>query len=573
MMNLSMIRVASRLENQFDKIIDLSDIKTPSENGLPSEFYTRSIAALSVIMRCGVESEIAAKSVTDGYHDMGIDAVYDDNIQKKLIVVQSKWRGDGNGGISQDEANAFTEGIRRILNFDFDGCNKKIKSKEQDIISALKDMDYQIEMIYCHTGNQDIGDYALRPILDLLKKVNEDEFTEMLVFKEIKLNDIYEYLAKGQNYDYISINDVLLSNWGVIDEPYKAYYGVIPASALGEWYKEYGNRLFAKNIRYYKGSTEVNQGIKTTLRTSPDMFFYYNNGIKILCHKIVRKAPYSTDRITGLFSLEGVSLVNGAQTTGAIGTAFDEMPEFVSQAKVLVQLIDLGETEEAQATQITRLSNTQNRIDGKDFAALDPEQDRIKTELSFEGIRYLYKSGAVVEDPVQQVSFDEAIIAQACFQDELSIVALVKRNIGALTEDINKAPYKILFNGSTNSFSLYNSVQVLRAVEQFISQNEISATGRKRLVLVHGNRFILHLAICYIKQHAEYSQRVLEKEYIYSNINSLCVDYWEHAFNAMEAFYPDAYPAHVFKNIGRLKDIQSSISGLQQKNTITADNQ
>lgn len=124
-------------------------------------------------------------------------------------------------------------------------------------------------------------------------------------------------------------------------------------------------------------------------------------------------------------------------------------------------MIDLGDSDEAQATQITKLSNTQNRIDGKDFASLDPNQERLRMELSFAGIKYLYKSGSKLDDPEHQITLDETIISQACLSEDLSIVALAKGNIGALTENIAKAPYKLLFNGGTNSFSVYNGVQVL----------------------------------------------------------------------------------------------------------------
>lgn len=88
--------------------------------------------------------------------------------------------------------------------------------------------------------------------------------------------------------------------------------------------------------------------------------------------KITRKLLHGTTREMGLFVLEGVSLVNGAQTTGTIGTLFAESPEILTTANVLVQIIDLGDSDETQATQITKLSNTQNRIDGKDFASLIP---------------------------------------------------------------------------------------------------------------------------------------------------------------------------------------------------------
>ena len=127
--------------------------------------------------------------------------------------------------------------------------------------------------------------------------------------------------------------------------------------------------------------------------------------------KITRKALHGTTREMGLFVLEGVSLVNGAQTTGTIGTIFAESPEILTSANVLIQMIDLGDSDEAQAAQITKLSNTQNRIDGKDFAALDRNQERLRMELSFAGIQYLYKSGAKLDDLEHQITLDETIIA------------------------------------------------------------------------------------------------------------------------------------------------------------------
>lgn len=551
--NLRMLRIQPKIEELFRGKIDLTDVKNPNDR--EDKFYTRSLAALAVVMRCGIDYDIAAQSVTDGYHDMGIDAVYNDAPQKKLLLVQSKWRKDGTGGISLDEANTFTTGIKRILNFDFSGCNEKLAAKQQEITAAICDMDYQIEVVYCHTGNEAMNTYAQRPFTELLSQVNEDDSADLLVLVENKLQDIYEYLANGQNGDDIVLDDVLLTNWGSIDTPFKAYYGTIPVSAIGEWYTQYGNRLFAKNIRYYKGSTEVNQGIKDVLKTQPEKFFYYNNGIKILCKQITKKAAYSTGKDIGLFVLEGVSLVNGAQTTGAIGAVFAENPEAIASAHVLVQMIDLGDAGDEQATQITKLSNTQNRIDGKDFASLDPQQDRLRKELSLAGFQYLYKAGSKIEDPHHQISLDETIVSQACSLPDLSIVALTKRNIGALTENIDKVPYKLLFNGGTNSFSLYNGVQVLRAVDYCIKQNEVGCSGRKRLVLVHGNRFLLHLMFEQIQVIDGYNTQYLDYPIISNFVDANFQSCWNKVFNAMEEKFPDAYPAHIFKNVSRLKQL------------------
>lgn len=561
--NLKITRIQGKLDVSFQNKIDMSDVKL--QINTPPEFYSRSIAALSLIMKCGIDEDVAGKSVTDGYHDMGIDAIYNDSNQKKLIIVQSKWRSDGSGGISQEEIGTFITGVKRIINFDFNGCNKKIQSKVQDITSALKDMDYQIEMVFCHTGSQSLSQYLLRPIEELRSRVNDGGNTELLIFSEIKIQDIYEYLATSQNNDNIVLDDLLLSSWGAIDTPLKAFYGTIPASAVGEWYKMYGNRLFAKNIRYYKGSTEVNQGIKDTLKTDPAHFFYYNNGIKILCKKITRKAAHSTDNSTGLFVLEGVSLVNGAQTAGAIGSIFSEAPETLSGAKVFVQMIDIGEHGEAQSSQITKLSNTQNRIDAKDFASLDPQQERLRMELSLDGIQYLYKSGADISDKSRQISLDEAIISQACLAKDLSIVSLVKRNIGALTENIEKPPYKTLFNSGTNSYALYNGVLIFRIVDSFIKEKEPNEVGRKRLTLVHGNRFILHNVILKFTQACgdKFYTGLLKDAEIRETIYALSDEYLNKTYLSMENLFSDAYPANIFKNTGRLKEIYADMEDTQ----------
>lgn len=558
MPNLNLIRVQTKLDELFQGKIDLSDVTNPDE--IENKFYTRALAAIAVVMCSGVDYELAAKSVTDDYHDMGIDAIYNDTVQKKLVLVQSKWRKDGTGSVSQEEAHTFAEGINRIINLELSGCNKKIAAKQSEIDAAIRDMDYQIESIFCHTGSQGMSTYALRPIDDLLGKANITGANELLTFSEVKLQEIYEFLANGQNGDNITLNDVVLTNWGMVDTPFKAYYGSISVSAIGEWYNQYGNRLFAKNIRYYKGSTEVNQGIKDVLKNEPDNFFYYNNGIKLLCKKITRKALHGTTREMGLFVLEGVSLVNGAQTTGTIGTIFAESPEILTSANVLIQMIDLGDSDEAQAAQITKLSNTQNRIDGKDFVALDRNQERLRMELSFAGIQYLYKSGAKLDDLEHQITLDETIIAQACLSAELSIVALAKGNIGALTENIEKPPYKSLFNSGTNSFSLYNGVQVLRTVDRLLKQHEATSTGRKRLVLVHGNRFLLHLILGKIKATDGFGTKYLSNECIATLVNEHFQTQWDSVFDAMEAKFPDAYPSYLFRNVGKLKELVEAIA-------------
>lgn len=554
MQNLKIIRIKQNMLRLFEGKIDLQDV---TDKNMDDIFITRSLAAFALVMVCGLEYGVAAKHITDGYHDIGIDAIYVDAVQKKIVLIQSKWRKNGNGGISKSESSSFISGVNRVINLSFDGCNSKILAKKEEISKALFDTDYQIEMVFCHTGNQKIQKYAMEPIDRLLKSTN-DAAVELVRFVEITQQSIYAYLVNGGDSNVV-IDDVCLSNWGKINEPFNSYYGVIPALAIGEWYANYGNRLFEKNIRYYKGSTDVNVGIKDILTYQPEKFFYFNNGIKLLCKKITRKAIHSTDRDMGVFKLEGVSLVNGAQTTGVIGSIYLESQELLERAKIFIQIIDISAMEDEYVTKITKFSNTQNRIEMKDFVSLDPEQERIRMELSLAGIQYLYKSGDLVTDSEKQISLDEAIVSQACSLSDLSIVALVKRNVGALTEDINKMPYKLLFNGQTNSFSLYNGVVVLRLVEQSIKKYELSTFGRKKLVLVHGNRFLLHLVLQKIKLIEGYETEYLKSSDLENQVDNLFKEYSEKVFCAMEDEFKEAYPAYLFKNIGKLRKIYEAM--------------
>ena len=554
--NINMIRIATKLNELFKDYVDMSDVDKNTEN---KKFETRSLAALALVMKSDIDVASSCLHITDGYHDMGIDAIYLDETQKKLFVVQSKWRENGQGSVSQEEMNTFIEGIKRIINFDIEGCNKKIQAKKTDIDQALTKIGYQIHALFIHTGNEKLTSYAQKPLNELLKLTNDDIST-LIAFDEILYRDIYTYLAQGQEKDEITLDDVILTNWGKIDNPYKAYYGIISAATIGEWYHEHGNRLFAKNIRFYKGHTDVNFGIKKVLLNEPENFYYFNNGIKLLCKAIHRKAKESTTNATGLFMLEGVSLVNGAQTAGSIGSIFIENPEQVSKASVMVQIIDLSQASEETAVQITKLSNTQNRIENRDFASLDPTQERIRQDLSFYHYSYLYKGGDKITDPEHQLTFDEAIIALACLQKDISYAVLAKRNVGALSEDITKSPYKALMNPSTNSFALLNSVMVVRYVDKILQSKKEELTGRERLVTVHGNRFIAYCVLQRINNDEKFSKGIILNDKLQTDIQKTIDLLIPSISKAMNDLYTDSYPANIFKNVSKCDAILVKIN-------------
>lgn len=546
-----------RISNKFREIYDVATILSGAEDK-DNSFETKALAATSLVIKCGIDETQAATSITDGYHDMGIDAIYLDEAQKTLFLVQSKWRNDGKGSINQEEMNTFVSGIKRILSFELDGANDKIMAKQLEIEKALDGIGYKIEAVFIHTGSNSVNDYIMRPMNELMESTN-DEAGDILHFSQISLKDVYEHLASHGVAEDITIDDVVLSNWGKVDEPFMLYYGITSASAVGEWYSNYGNKLFAQNIRFYKGRTDVNEGIKKVLTREPQNFLYYNNGIKLLCKRIKRKVKFCTTTETGIFTLEGVSLINGAQTTGSIGSIFVDDPSQLENAKVMIQLIDMSMMPDEIARSITKLTNTQNRIENKDFAAQDPTQERIKGDLSFSHIQYLYKTGEEITDMTKQISFDEAIVALACLYQDPAYTNMAKRNVGSLSEDITKAPYKVLFNTGTNSYKLLNAVLVIREVEKKLKIKKSEATGKTRAACVHGNRIIEHLILQVIKKDRSFSENVISITAINEQIDSLLEKIVSIITRELETTFSDSYPLNVVKNQAKSRIIIDAV--------------
>jgi hypothetical protein len=108
-----------------------------------------------------------------------------------------------------------------------------------------------------------------------------------------------------------------------------------------------------------------------------------------------------------------------------------------------------------------------------------------------QGKQYVYKSGIDIVKADDGCTFDEAAVALACaYSDNLAVQA--KREVSKLYEDITKPPYKLLFSSRLSATRMWRSVLVLRQVGASLKPMQTSDAGRKRLIAVHGNRFILH---------------------------------------------------------------------------------
>lgn len=104
---------------------------------------------------------------------------------------------------------------------------------------------------------------------------------------------------------------------------------------------------------------------------------------------------------------------------------------------------------------------------------------------------------------------------------------------------------------------MYNNVQVLRAVDRCITESESKATGRKRSVLVHGNRYLLHKILSGLSDIDGYATQYLKASEISTRVGEVFNEVWENVYMSMEKHFSESYPVHIFKNAGRLRTLES----------------
>jgi hypothetical protein len=252
------------------------------------------------------------------------------------------------------------------------------------------------------------------------------------------------------------------------------------------------------------------------------------------------------------------SVVNGAQTVGSIISAIDGGPNGFQRARVFVKIIDLERVPPTFAAELTRAANTQNRIEKKDFAALDPEQDRLKTEFLLECEKfYAYKTGDRDPSPDEGCTLDDAAVALACAQKDVGLCVQAKREVGRLYDDIQQAPYKILFNPSLTALRMWRSVEVMRLVDDALKK-QASHEGKDRLIAVHGNRFVLHLVFRSLGNYESATPEDFEE--IKKRIPEVTLGALARVTAAKERQAASSYPANFFKNATKCKELEAAIA-------------
>ena len=344
---------------------------------------------LAHYLRAEDVKELAAEGLTDGPNDKKADFVYLELSEGRAIIAQSyvgkEW---GRESAPVNKASDLNTATAWLLSTNLKRVPENLKPKAEELRRALEDNEVKrVEIIYVHNCLES------KNVDEELKSVAEDAQAKI---KALGVEDVVvsyrEFGLQGIEDLYKTRDaEILVDEWikipgACLTEQNASGWKAIVATVSGGWlqnlFQKHGDRLFSANFREYMGVVErkgnINHGIKHTAATEPSNFWVFNNGVTALTHKFLLK--------NGKLSVKGISIINGAQTTGAFG---ESKRKHASRTRVVFRVVQCSDKELIK--KIIQFNNTQNVIRPADQRSKDDTQKRLHREFQQYGIPYIHR--------------------------------------------------------------------------------------------------------------------------------------------------------------------------------------
>ncbi|UQP97345.1 AIPR family protein [Xanthomonas arboricola pv. juglandis] len=482
-----------------------------------SNFLSKAIAAFVLHEAAGASLEESVAASIDGGLDHGIDSVFVANDQT-IWLVQSKYKESGSGEPELGDVSKFRDGVIDLIRGRWERFNNALQTRRTAVTDALNSGICKVKVVLAYSGTAVSDDR--RDIFSDLERAFNGTNPGFLRCHAYGITTLHDLHLDGISAQAIEA-DIELKDFGHTQEPYRAFYGRMDAKRLAELWVEHEDRLVDRNIRRFKGTTIVNTGLTETLQQEAQHFFYFNNGVTFLCEAINEQHPRDPHREAGRFRVRGLSIINGAQTVGAIAKEpvahYDANP-----AMVMATFVCLDNAPDGFGDRVTQSRNRQNAVDLEDFAALDERQAMWQQTLRMAGIEYIVRHGQ--DDlPPSQTTFSARELAPylACtvttvdWQDYLVAAKSDKKKLfgreGLVpATDPLRQSYERLFADSLTAKQMWRIAQIGRTVIGKIRDRASAEADPRDLplgvlpakeILSHGAWMTLHVVFIRLPLH------------------------------------------------------------------------
>ncbi|WP_046181185.1 AIPR family protein [Domibacillus tundrae] len=346
------------------------------------------------------EDEVMEATEISGRFDNGIDAVFEYN--NELCILQSKY----NSSHKVDSIHKFISDCKRIVVTPPNTDREPVIRMCKKIMDTYKKKD---EVINCYyITNEEIIEWEhkqTKGVKEEAEKAHKNMKFHVYGFENILENMEIKDGELPRKYRETKLQLNIGKNFEDIFET--SIVGMVKLKDLAKFVDEGGNMLFYSNIRNYLGkNTTINKRMKETLNNSPEKFWYFNNGITIVCEEFSSQS--------NIVTIHAPQIVNGCQTAKSLWHHFYNNQELKNDEDgyLLVKVIKNkrnadDEAKKALRDDITRYTNSQNAVKGLDFYALDEFQRNLRKRLKSYGYYYEIQRGAfITESRANQKSYE-----------------------------------------------------------------------------------------------------------------------------------------------------------------------
>ena len=297
--------------------------------------------------------ENAENAIIDGPDDCGIDAVL--RYEKEITLIQSKFGESHDIGM----IDKFVKDVERFKNAE----QSSIKRDDLSYLwNEINQKGVKLNLVYV---TEQYADYES----DVVQVIDMAQTNHILLERKMKPEKGHKATIRyidgyqRKNIFHCTVNGVEIANL-----------------------VEKNRYILDNNIRHHLGHRmKVNKGIRKTLEECPEKFAEYNNG------STMTAVDVKVDEDKKLIHLDSPIIVNGAQSSHGILDVSKKRKSLDAETQLKIIKTD----DEEHQKNITRFSNSQNAVKGKDLVALEDFWKSISFQMETRmGYFFEYQSGS-----------------------------------------------------------------------------------------------------------------------------------------------------------------------------------
>lgn len=323
-----------------------------------------------------------------GPGDQQLDGYYFDEQETCLYLYQAKWSQREDGSVGATEAKELSTAFRMLESDAMQGQGDFGDSRETaiDFLKVVMSSGGRVVLRGVTNTRWTLNSHSIA------KKALGNTHSIDVSVELLGIDELKEHIGELKND--LGKEEVEFRTFGAFDESVLNYKGkaaagfgkslicLLSSESVGQAAKQYGVRLFDRNVRTYLGANHkrVNKGVIEALKSEEERarFWYGHNGITILC------SEFSKSSESGI-NLVNPQIVNGCQTASSFAELLSDPQAMLSQVPVLARIIQLNGSDELieeASGYVAYGTNNQSPISQSDLKANDPTQKYFEKALS-----------------------------------------------------------------------------------------------------------------------------------------------------------------------------------------------